>query len=242
MLGLSILFLTPLTCGLIGAVLGLLIGLSEVITAWNDTELVHVWLMLVFFVYAIVICIIGIVAGAIAGVFLGFPLGLILNIIRDPQHRLYWVAGLGIFIVTTGGCGFYYYAQFEHKVVLDAAIFQDDLPALKEQLRSGDDLGRLLIVAAGADKPEFVRYLIEQGADVNYVDSYQDRTALHFAAEDAHLEVMKILLEQEGADLDRPDERGKTARYLLEKRHGRKKGVAEFLETLDAEGSNDVAE
>ncbi|CAG9466323.1 unnamed protein product [Pedinophyceae sp. YPF-701] len=63
--------------------------------------------------------------------------------------------------------------------------------------------------AAETGNLEIVRYLVENGADVNALDN-DDETALHEAAEDGHLEVVKYLIAV-GVDPDIRNDDGETA-------------------------------
>ena len=74
---------------------------------------------------------------------------------------------------------------------------------------SGSDLsGRLCSLAAAEDVAMLRRY-IAAGADVN-VGDYDRRTALHIAAAEGKVEVVKLLVEDGGADTGVTDRWGAT--------------------------------
>jgi ankyrin repeat protein len=84
------------------------------------------------------------------------------------------------------------------------AIYRKDYSLLKRfksegiNLNETDEDGRNAlmhsVLAEDAD-PKMVQFLIGSGADVNLHDDGQNWTALHFAARDQQLEIVKILLE-----------------------------------------------
>jgi ankyrin repeat protein len=102
-----------------------------------------------------------------------------------------------------------------------AALYRKDFKALKrflnkDTIKLGDeDDGRtLLMLACGVeDGLELVRFLIEQGADVNLADT-GGCTALHFAVIDFRKEVSRLLLEC-GADPNAQDDSGWTPLHHL---------------------------
>jgi ankyrin repeat protein len=66
-----------------------------------------------------------------------------------------------------------------------------------------------LIIASTEGHTEIVRLLIEKGADIKAIDTF-DRTALIMAAASGWTEIVKILLEN-GADINAKDDTGDTA-------------------------------
>ncbi|KAK1150074.1 hypothetical protein AOXY_G34597 [Acipenser oxyrinchus oxyrinchus] len=66
----------------------------------------------------------------------------------------------------------------------------------------------VLLAAYRGDVRSLRRYLLS-GADVNSVD-YDGRSALHVAASEGHLEVIKFLIENAGADHMATDRWGNT--------------------------------
>ena len=73
-----------------------------------------------------------------------------------------------------------------------------------------DDYGRTLLhVAALADYPEMVRFLIENGAKVHARTAGEDQTPLYYAAKNEAVQCVKILLAY-GADIDARDYKKRT--------------------------------
>ncbi len=97
------------------------------------------------------------------------------------------------------------------------AIYRGNLSAVKRlidrtDVNLTDDDGRTLLMNATAGprtNRHVVSFLIDQGADVNAVDSGQGWTALHFAARGQMLEVVQTLLDC-GAVIDAQDVFGNT--------------------------------
>lgn len=96
------------------------------------------------------------------------------------------------------------------------AVYRKDLPVLREltaeeaNLRDQDGRTPLMhaVLAEDAD-PAVVAALIDRGADVNARDTGQEWTALHFAARDQNLALVRQLLEA-GAEVDPVDVFGNT--------------------------------
>lgn len=74
--------------------------------------------------------------------------------------------------------------------------------------------------------------LIDRGADVGAVDDGSGATALHLAAENGRVDVMKFLLEK-GADINYKNKRGHTALTLVSPR-----GFADAVELLVSHGAD----
>ena len=73
-----------------------------------------------------------------------------------------------------------------------------------------DDYGRTpLHVAALADYPDMVRFLIENGAKVQAQTAGEDQTPLYFAAKNEAVQCVKILLAY-GADIEARDYKKRT--------------------------------
>ena len=85
-----------------------------------------------------------------------------------------------------------------------------------------------LIYASRDGDLEIVKFLAEQGADVNIQNIYGN-TALILSSRLGHLEIVKFLIEQ-GADVNLRDDNGKTFFNYLEP--GDKKEIEGILERL----------
>ena len=243
--GLGIAFLCPLVGATIGAVVGFLIACSYIVQIWSEAQHVGAWIGAGLLVVSLALAFTGIFGGGTVGVLVGLPLGLIFNIVRDGERRIYWAAALGLFVLLVGGYGIYKIGfgpggsnNGNYKV--EWAAKNGDLQLLKEGLREEHDLDKLLVIATRSRKssPEVVEYLLEQGADVNYFDVEYQCTPLHFATREANLskdyEVVKVLLQQENANVEIPNNNGETARYLLTFREIDPPEVVELLEEYDA--------
>jgi len=93
-----------------------------------------------------------------------------------------------------------------------------------------------IVLAGEAGKTEMVRFLLDNGADINEVgveDPTDDRSdgdvgsALHKAIENGHVDTALLLIES-GADVSLKNARGQTARDLAEKC-----GQTEVLEAIE---------
>jgi len=101
---------------------------------------------------------------------------------------------------------------------LDTAIYRKDYRAIQALLKEGIDINAtdkggltalmIAILAEDAD-PATVEFLIARGADVNVRDRAQRLTALHFAARDQKLAIVRVLLAH-GAEVDPQDIFGDT--------------------------------
>ncbi len=83
-----------------------------------------------------------------------------------------------------------------------------------------------LMFAVKKGKPELVRYLLLNGANVN-IEAYNGRTALMFAAKEGNKAIVEMLLAN-GADAAEMDKAGHTAKMLAEK-----KGHDEIVKMLE---------
>jgi ankyrin repeat protein len=101
---------------------------------------------------------------------------------------------------------------------LIAATYTKDRREFARLLSAGADInsidedGRTVLMHAVLDSdadPSFIRYLLEQGAWPDVVDSGQRWTALHFAAQTGDLSVVELLVEA-GAKVDSQDVFGNT--------------------------------
>ena len=78
-------------------------------------------------------------------------------------------------------------------------------------INKADDYGRTpLHVAASADYPDMVRFLIENGADFHVTTKGELQTPLHFAARNEASQCLKVLLAY-GATLEVRDYKQRTA-------------------------------
>ncbi len=95
---------------------------------------------------------------------------------------------------------------------LRADIRQNNLEIAKATLAdfgidAGDGDGRTAIINAVIEnKPVFIKWLIDKGADINHLDR-KGYTALHFAASMRSVELAAMLLKK-GADPNLQDEHG----------------------------------
>lgn len=80
----------------------------------------------------------------------------------------------------------------EWKAYWDTA---EAIAAFKKKHHLTDDKVPEILRAAGYGELDRVKELIEQGADINAVDSYTGATALHKACQGGHLEIVKYLVE-----------------------------------------------
>ncbi|KAF8544120.1 ankyrin repeat-containing domain protein [Trichophaea hybrida] len=71
-----------------------------------------------------------------------------------------------------------------------------------------------------------LRLFIDSGADLNITDQ-DDKTAAHWAAEGAHEDIFKLLLDRGGVDLRAADIEGRTALHWAAK--GRYERIARLL-------------
>ena len=97
------------------------------------------------------------------------------------------------------------------------AIENDDAPKVREILSSGvnvnseNDGGEFpLETACWHGNKEIVELLIENGADVNYADEGEFRTALMMASHHGHAEIVQLLLKH-GADVNAEDDYNATS-------------------------------
>ena len=81
---------------------------------------------------------------------------------------------------------------------------------LGADINKADDYGRTpLHVAASADYPEMVRFLVDNGADLHVTTKGELQTPLHFAARNEASQCVKILLAY-GATLEVRDYKQRT--------------------------------
>jgi ankyrin repeat protein len=90
-------------------------------------------------------------------------------------------------------------------------LILDQVNSIDERTRFGDQLIHIVSVSGNAKD---IETLITLGADVNSIgeDGY---TPLHYAAEQGHLDVVKVLISN-GADCDLRDKNGETAQDKAE--------------------------
>lgn len=102
-------------------------------------------------------------------------------------------------------------------------------------LKLREKLGNIFVEAAQEGDLDLLQELLENhkvSVDVMDHKSTPGFTALHVACREGHLKVVEWLLER-GADIEKPDEKGRTALY-----HTVKKGEAEVLRFLIRKGAH----
>lgn len=95
---------------------------------------------------------------------------------------------------------------------------QSSLFSKHKKDRNGKKLGEQLYVAAQRGHIKKIKKTLKNGVDINYTDG-RSETALHEAADEGHLEVVKYLVEgcvkdgsrEKGADIRIRDSKGRTA-------------------------------
>jgi ankyrin repeat protein len=78
-----------------------------------------------------------------------------------------------------------------------------------------------LIVASRNGSKDVVAFLLEKGIDVNQTDKYDEimwATALMYASQEGHAEVVKMLIQHKNIDINQQNENGKTALMLASER------------------------
>eukprot|EP00297_Palpitomonas_bilix_P018269 CAMPEP_0113900002 /NCGR_PEP_ID=MMETSP0780_2-20120614/20403_1 /TAXON_ID=652834 /ORGANISM="Palpitomonas bilix" /LENGTH=195 /DNA_ID=CAMNT_0000892349 /DNA_START=282 /DNA_END=869 /DNA_ORIENTATION=+ /assembly_acc=CAM_ASM_000599 len=105
------------------------------------------------------------------------------------------------------------------------------------QQQGGDEIepGELVLAARYSDL-EDVKYLLSVGIDVNERDE-QQRVALHMAAANGDVEVLKVLLAAKGVDVDAANEAKNTPLH-----YAALNGHAEAVELLLEAGANPAVE
>lgn len=99
---------------------------------------------------------------------------------------------------------------------------------MRADINAVDNDGKtVLMYAAEARVPDFCRFLIKSGADVGAKDK-NGRSVLHYAAKKCADDVLKLLTEEYGANMNAPDNDGDTPAVLLLKKGGYEKAIGEF--------------
>ncbi|XP_066995214.2 transient receptor potential cation channel protein painless [Anabrus simplex] len=103
----------------------------------------------------------------------------------------------------------------------DLFAFQDALKTCDPNTWLGDPhLASILDLACKKDgTSEFVRALLEAGADPNLRNKVRNKAPIHFAAGSANLEALEALLSDSRTDINLTDDGGNTALHLLAKQH-----------------------
>ncbi|KAM0426108.1 hypothetical protein ACHAPT_008739 [Fusarium lateritium] len=109
-------------------------------------------------------------------------------------------------------------------------LFLDGVPVINRRFPPFEKT--TLIRASESNDPDRVRYCLERGADVNLKDCFGE-TALHYAAGNGHLEVVKILLRY-GANDEMRNKKGLIPlQGALTKKRGQYHKVAHVLRHAD---------
>jgi len=108
------------------------------------------------------------------------------------------------------------YTASENMEDLINGIHRKDYDMVEEALHAGADINREvfgetpLMKAISVGKPEMVKYLIEQGADIELSSSYYgSRTPLMFAVRNSKLSIVIVLVDN-GADVNAQQDDGKS--------------------------------
>jgi ankyrin repeat protein len=95
----------------------------------------------------------------------------------------------------------------DQQVEYTEALRDGNVKMVKKYIESGTDVNEkffaweALQIAANKNQLAVVKYLVEKGADVNYVHPMTKMSAAHMAAYDGYTEVVKYLASK-GADLN----------------------------------------
>lgn len=95
----------------------------------------------------------------------------------------------------------------EQQVEYTQGLRDGDLKIVKKYLDSGVDVNEKFFawtaiqIATNNNQLKMVKYLVERGAEIDYVHPVTKMTALHLAAYDGYPEIVKYLISK-GADLN----------------------------------------
>ena len=95
----------------------------------------------------------------------------------------------------------------EQQVEYTQGLRDGDLKMVKKYLDSGVDVNEKFFawtaiqIATNNNQLKMVKYLVERGAEIDYVHPVTKMTALHLAAYDGYPEIVKYLISK-GADLN----------------------------------------
>lgn len=128
------------------------------------------------------------------------------------KHAALPAMGLGVLMFVTAGSG--------NEMILKEAIVHNDLPAVSNYVASGMSIDTVegndgqtpLHVAAGANRLDIARLLLDHQANVNARDNL-GMTPLHWAAYKGHRDMVTLLLKHH-AEINAMDVNGLTSLHL----------------------------
>ncbi|WP_264374903.1 ankyrin repeat domain-containing protein [Wolbachia endosymbiont (group B) of Carcina quercana] len=146
--------------------------------------------------------------------------------------------GLIFLIVLTVCIVVIYFSLFKkgdesYSATLEIAAKNCDLETVKSLIKDNISIGeKSLRYVAGEGCLEIVRFLVEDGIDINATNKFK-WTALHSAADQGKLEIIRFLLDK-GSDPTIRDTDGKTPRKIavLRSRHNKDKPYDEIIKLL----------
>ncbi|WP_353274651.1 MULTISPECIES: ankyrin repeat domain-containing protein [unclassified Wolbachia] len=146
--------------------------------------------------------------------------------------------GLIFLIVLTVCIVVIYFSFFKkgdesYSATLEIAAKNCDLETVKSLIKDNIGIGeKSLRYVAGEGCLEIVRFLVEDGIDINATNKFK-WTALHSAADQGYLEIVEFLLEK-GANPNIKDSNGKSPRRIavMASRHNKDKPYREIIKLL----------
>ncbi len=123
------------------------------------------------------------------------------------------------------------YAAYRGDLAEMKALFAEGVDVNASTGGGGHETDPALIVAAGEGHIEVVKFLLDNGADVNIKGTNGIDTALMSAAGGGHKEIVKLLIDK-GADVNAIGSKGRTALAIaVDKNH------SEIIEMLKRAGA-----